>query len=485
MTNADKNGFLGDQAHGAEELIKAMQAGSITGRDTANQSLTQEPLKLESLDKTLKLLDARMSDLKLIQAMPKKIAYNTVEEFVQLESYGNQRGGFYGEGELSDVEDSKYIRRSEKIKYMQVTGEVTLQAQLVKSFVDAMKKEVENKLMWINRRANYFMTRGNENLVPEEWNGIYAQHASIGVGTGFLYSSLEEYHNAEVVVDLRGASLKQEDVEEGAVIVDKNFGIPTHLFSTTTVISALAQDYFKDQRILANGGFNGTLGIVPKVISTTMGDIGLMGDKFMAKDQGRLLTDSAISPKSPAAPVADNAPVLAVDALSKVQAGEVGDVFYAVSAINRYGESALTIQDASAITLTAGNSVDLDFSAGTGSAFPATAYRIYRTKVGQPSTSTFYPIFEISASELATGYDGGANGIVRDRVRNLPDTETAFLTQMDEDVLSFKQLAPVSKLDLAIVGPSRSFITFLFATPELAAPKKLVKYINVGKKLTA
>jgi hypothetical protein len=44
-------------------------------------------------------------------------------------------GGFYGEGALSDVQDSTYIRRAEKIKYIQVTGEVTLQAQMVKSML--------------------------------------------------------------------------------------------------------------------------------------------------------------------------------------------------------------------------------------------------------------------------------------------------------------------------------------------------------------
>ena len=112
MTNlADySDGFLGNQSEGTAELLKAMQAGQITGRDTANQSLTQEPLKVESLETTLKLLDTRMKDIKLLNKMPKLTAYNTVEEFLQLESYGSDRGGFYNEGELSDVEDSVYKR---------------------------------------------------------------------------------------------------------------------------------------------------------------------------------------------------------------------------------------------------------------------------------------------------------------------------------------------------------------------------------------
>lgn len=482
------DGFGAGTGEGAEDLLKAMQAGAITGRETANQSLTQEPLKAESLEKTLKLLEYRQQDIKLLNAMPKMTAYNTVEEFLQLESYGNNRGGFYAEGELSDVEDSKYNRRAEKVKYLQVTGEVTMQAQMVRSYVDAMAKEVENKVMWIQRRANEFLTKGNENIVDQEWNGIYQQHANIGAGAGNLHASLEAYHSQEYVIDLRGASLKQANIEAAAVVVDKNYGTPTHLFSTTQVISALAQDYFADQRILLDGtkAAAGVFGVVPKVITTTMGDIALMGDKFMTKGAPVTIAGSAAtSAKAPLAPTAGANPALAVDATAKFVAGDTGVTRYAVSAINRYGESALTLLGAGNITVTVGSAIDLVFTATSGGSYAATAFRIWRTKAGEGSTANFYPLFEISTAELAAGYDGASALAVRDRGRVLPNTETAFLTEMSDDVMAFKQLAPVSKLDLAVLSMSRRFITFLFATPQLYAPKKVVKFINVGKSLTA
>src|ERR1035437_6256219 len=152
--NDFQEGFLGGEQEGAMELLKAMQAGQITGRDTANQTLTMEPLKAESLETTLKVLEFRQKDIKLLNRMPKLTAYNTVEEFLQLQSYGIERGGFYNEGELSDTEDSQYVRRAAKVKYIQITGEVTMQAQMVRSYVDAMRQEVENKTMWVQRRIN-------------------------------------------------------------------------------------------------------------------------------------------------------------------------------------------------------------------------------------------------------------------------------------------------------------------------------------------
>jgi len=478
-------GFLGGQQEGMLDLQKAMQAGQITGRDTTNQALTQEPLKAESLEKTLKLLEFRTQDIKLWNAIPKLTAYNTVEEFLQLASYGAERGGFYDEGELSDVEDSTYVRRSELVKYMQVTGEVTMQAQMVRSFVDAMRKETENKVQWILRLANKSLTKADSEIIPQEFNSLYKQHASIGVTPDFLYATFEDYYNSNVVIDLRGKSLKQEDVEKGAVKVDENYGSIDTLFAPTTVISALAQDYYQDQRILMNAsdGYKGVIGTVPKTIATTLGDAALMSDKFMKADPKKTLANPASSVKAPAAPSSVNV-ALTADTLVKYSGAELGNVFYAVSSINRYGESNLTAF-ATPVTLAAGQRPNITVAPGAG-AIPASGYVIYRTKVttaGSPTGLEFFPIFKISVAQVASGYNGASAGVIGDRGYFLPDTEQAFLSEMNEDVMSFKQLAPISKLDLAVLSMSRRFITFLFGTPQLYAPKKMVRYINVGKVL--
>lgn len=482
------NGFLGGEADGAAELLKAMEAGAITGRDTTDLALTAEPLKAESLEKTLKVLEFRTKDIRLLNALPKMVAYNTVEEFLQLKSYGADRGGFYNEGELSDVEDSTYVRRAELIKYIQVTGEVTMQAQMVKTnFVDVYRKEIENKTMWIMRRANTSLTKGDSSVVPQEFNSIYKQHANIGTGNqDFLYASLEDYMTSEVVVDKRGKSLTQSDIETGAVTVDQNYGSPDNLYAPSTIISALMQDYFEDQRIvMPAGGFSGTIGTVAQNIDTSIGKIALNSDKFMRADAVRTTAGNATSPKAPAAPVAGTVPNVAAGTLSKYVAGDAGSVYYAVSAINRYGESALTLLDTNASAIIAGSRIDLTFTAGAG-ANAGTGYVIYRSKVTNAATATglsFYPVFRISNAELTAGYDGGAAGKVRDNGRFLPGMEQCFLTQMDEEIMSFKQLAPISKLDLAVISMSRRFIAFNFCTPQLYAPKKVVRFINVSPTL--
>ena len=481
LNDYTSSGFMGGEQDGQMELMKAMSAGQITGRDTTGQLLTQEPLKAESLEKTLKLLEYRAKDIKLFNLLPKLTAYNTVEEFLQLASYGAQRGGFYDEGELSDVEDSRYIRRAELVKYMQVTGEVTMQAQMVRSYVDAMRQEVENKMMWIMRLANKSLTSADSDIVPQQFNSIYKQHASIGTTQDFLYSTFEDYYNSDVVIDLRGKSLKQGDLEDAAVRVDNNFGNISHICAPTTVISAFAKDYYETQRIMLNGGFNGAIDTVPKVISTTLGDVQIVADKFMKAEPSKKTSTPSTSTKAPGAPTI-NSVQLAADDNSKFTQDEVGNVFYAVAAVNRYGESNLTVHQ-TPITLAVGQSVDLTFVAGV-SAIGATGYVIYRTKVTTVSTPTdleFYPIFSVSEANRANGFNGGTIGVIRDRGYFLPDTEQAFMTEISDEVLSFKQLAPISKLDLAVQSMSRRFITFLFGTPQIYAPKKIVRFINVGK----
>lgn len=486
-----EEGFLGGEEQGHLQLQKAMQAGSITGRDTTDLPLTQEPLKAESLEKSVKMLEYRAKDLKLYHAIPKMTAFNTVEEFLQLSSYGAQRGGFYNEGELSDVEDSVYIRRAEKVKYMQVTGEVTMQAQMVRSYVDAMRQETQNKMMWIMRLANKSLVHADASIIPQQFNSIYKQLESIGIGEEYLYPNLEAYHTSETVIDLRGKSLTQSDIEDGAVRVDANYGDVDSLWASTKTISALSKDYYEQQRIFLNGSGRGD-GIVPntvvKRIDTTLNSVNLMSDKMMSQEPPKKTGTPADNNKVPAAPTTVDVVVASGDSYSKYQSGDVNtqNVFYAVAALNSKGESQLTV-DATPVVLTAGGVVNITITPGNNGN-PLNGYNIYRTLPTTASSPNgdmeFFPIFKISESERVAGYDGGGAGVVRDRGRFLPNTDQAFLCAMNDEVMSFKELAPLSKLDLAVLSMSRRFIVFQFGTPQVYAPKKVLRFVNCGRKYT-
>src|SRR5690606_35173619 len=140
----------------------------------------------------------------------------------------------------------------------------------------------------------------------------------------------------------------------------------------------------------------------------------------------------------------------------------------------------------SAVTIAAGSSVQIAVTPTAGPN-PTQGFVVYRTKVTTAGTAaglTFYPIFKVSASQASAGYDGGAANTIRDRGMFLPDTDQGFVAQMDDVVIAYKQLAPISKLDLAILSPSRRFIVFSFGTPVVFQPRKIVRIINAGRTLT-
>jgi hypothetical protein len=51
---------------------------------------------------------------------------------------------------------------------------------------------------------------------------------------------------------------------------------------------------------------------------------------------------------------------------------------------------------------------------------------------------------------------------------------------MDNEVLAFKQLAPLMKMDLAVIGPAIRWMILLYGTLVMYAPRKWVRIINVG-----
>ena len=464
-----------------DQLNKALAAEDITGRDTTNLTTASgAPLKVESLEKTLKHLTFRENDIRLWKDLPKKAAYNTVEEYNQQTSYGANRGGWNREGELPEEEDSIYVRRAQLVKYLGVTKSVTHQMTLVNTMVGSiMERTIKDGTMWILRTLNQGLYFGNEKLVPEQFNGFLAQQQQSDA-----WASYDDYMNSEHVVDLRGKSLTEDAIESGANSIVENYGLATQLYAAPAVLSNFVKNFYGNKFIQPNTPAlsNGIMGQRVQAFDSQFGQIGLNHDVFFKKQPSKSAASAATSTKAPATPVWDNsspATVKPTIAGSKFNSTDAGNVYYAVSAINRFGESKLAIHS-TAVAAVAGCAIDLKFAAGVGTN-TATAFRIYRTKVGGSATGEFYPLFEVSVSELTAGYDGASAGVARDMNHFLPDCEQAMLVQFDNEVIEFAQLAPLMKMDLAVLSPAFRFMILLYGTPFLYAPKKMVRFVNIGK----
>lgn len=467
-----------------DNLNKALTAGSTTGRETANSTTSSgAPLKVESLEKTLKNVTYDEKHAVLWKAVPKNAAFNTVEEYNQLTSYGVDRGGFNREGELPVEEDSTYVRRSQLVKFLGTTRSITHPMTLVNVMSGpVIEREIKNGTLWIMRKVNKALYYANEAIVTEEFNGFLAQHQY-----NDNYATVDDYFNSDVVIDLRGLPLAEKDFENSANSMVENFGLGDQLYAPPRVISDFVKNFYGNKFIPINTAAitSGQVGQRVQTFESQFGPIGLNKDLFFNPLPNKKTTSLATSPNAANAPTADGvAPSAAVasDAQSKFVTADAGDYWYAVTSINRFGESALTVLGAAAVTIVAGGAADLKFTQ-TASTYPGTGYRIYRSNKGAATAAAaiFYPLFDLSNAQVTAGYDGAAAGLTRDKNRIIADTMQAILFQFDSEVIDYKQLAPLMKMDLAITSPAFRFMVLMYGTPFLYANKKMIRVINIGR----
>ncbi len=489
-----------------QAVHKAMTTGDLTGYGSLNNLTGAQAVKREWLDATVRSLEINIKYLKLLRMMTKVPVESNVVQYAVLEELGSNRNAFTTEGGLPTENSSGYRQRQMVLKHMGTVGSVSFAAQKVDAVVTNLyQKEVENRTLWLLSELNKSLTHGNSNIIPQEFDSLYTQHARVGNAPGDLFPTLDAYNDSGLALDMRGKPLSENDLSTAAVTVLDNKGYVDSLFAPNSVLSGLSQNYFERQRFVVNPDIsetNARLGIVPQTISTAAGELKLIGDIFTRRPPSKSFSitsttnrnkaaGSATNIQAPPAPVSVSAALTASDPGSKFKSGgvhtdDLGTVFYAVSAINSEGESPLTIlPDATTgISLAQGLSVDLKWTDG-GGVLPATGYTVYRSKASTASNAStegveFFPIFDVSVGDVSIGYDGAAAGSVRDRNRELPDTEKCFMTEMSDEILALNELMKFQKFDLAVLGSSYRFMIYGILAPILYQPMKFIIFKNIG-----
>jgi hypothetical protein len=474
---------------GGAELLKALSAGQITGRETTDRTdVSGAGLKFESLERTMKVLTAQMTDLKVWNKTPKDKAFNTVEEYLQQTKYGNNQNLFVGEGELPSETDPEYVRRSSFVKYMGTVRKVTHQMQLVNQVgAPATVKETENGTMTILQGANRAILFADSRRTNFEFDGLHALHRQF-VGEGV---SLNTYYGDDTVIDLRGSYLKESHMQDAAKGVVDHYGVPNFYISGPNVLNDFSKEFFQYKRVGMDSSAvsNGTAGQRINTYASQFGDIPLDYDLFAGPDVERKKGAGPTTAAAPAAPTADGTtPAAAVSDAALTKFGDgAGTYFYAVAARNRKGESALTMLTATALTVGATQSVDLKFADASSGETAAESFILYRSLKNPTGASNgdnvpLYPIAIIRKAELTAGYDGAAAGLVRDRNHILGGCEQAVVGEWTTRVFEFKQLLPLMKFPLATIDIATRFAILLYGMPQLFAPRKMVRIINIGPR---
>lgn len=465
------NGFGVDSSQNVQDLQKALEAGyQLTGQ-TGGSSL-----RVESLEGSLKVVTYTAHQIKLWKKIPKSPAYSTVEEYNQLVTYGSDALGFVGEGELPPTQDSTYARRTALVKYVGTTREVTHPMTVVHpAHGDVIALENQNGILWMLQKIERALFQGDSSLAfdgeAEQWDG------------------LDALIDPTQFIDLEGEPMQEADVEEGANQLVEAFAYPTDIFHGTRVGSDLVKTFYPRERVALPAPQNGMVGMSVNSVMTQAGVMELNPDVFL--QQLPAPPAAATSPNAPAAITSVvqtlNAAVTTGDFNKGAPAG-INAYSYAVTACNRFGESAPVLTAATLDFSQANkdlgrtNTITITNAAAIG-AFPPEYFRIYRsqplaTGAAVPALSAHSLIMQVPAALQGAGAVGAAPDDVNFL---LPFTEIAYMGELTPSVLTFRQLLPMMRLDLAVLAPAYRWMILLYGTPVLFAPRKWMRFINIGR----
>lgn len=471
-------GYGQASAQEVQELNKALEAGA--GYAGAPTALTGGgALQVESLDASLKSVTYEMKNIKMWGMMAKDQAYNTIEEYNRTDAFGDQGKGFIAEGDLPRSEDASYSRQIQRVRFIGVTRELTHVYTLVRNaHGDAIAREIRNGTMRILEivERNLFDGRGHYSSNGEfngadaaindadlAWEGLDKQIRKGNTDASAQAKAFSGYGLDESVVqDLRGAVLDEDVLENSARVVAENFGMPNLMMLDTKSHSDLARQFFPKERINPIGVANGKAGFVLQEFISSAGAFALVSDVFLRPKRG--VSPVTGGPAAPAQPTATTP----VNPISKFEAADAGDYYYRAAAINKAGEGLQSVSSA-AVTVAAGDSANVVIPATAG----AIAYAVYRSVKNSDTGHEFIGLVAPSAV--------GASATMIDANHKLPGLAQSYLLTNDAEVIRFKQLAPLMKMDLAIVATAYRWMQLLYGTPIVYAPRKNFILANIGR----
>lgn len=465
------DGFGMSSYQDVAELNKAIAAGYDI--PATSGGVSGSALRVESLESSLKVITFQMQHIKFWQKIPKLPAFSTVEEYNRLTSYGSDAGAFTPEGELGEYDDANYSRHVSLVKYMQTVRKVSHPMTLVRTaHGDVIANEVRNGIMWLLGKMEFYLYWGDSTL-----------RFNYPTNEGYEFTGLNKLIDTSMVVDAKGDPLTEDILETSSNMVLENYGLPTDILIGTRPLADLAKVMFPKERIIVPYK-EGQVGVPLNTFASQAGILAFNPDVFLKK---RPAPSAATSTKAPPAPTSITATRNVTDATggvgdwTKTNNG-YGTYYYSATFGNRYGESAPCTAAFNAVAV----SVDTDYIAlvVTNPVFASSDYRpdyvnIYRSVAGGGSSGTRYLVYSGAVASQAnsgttTWYD--INSICS-------NCHKVFIGEMTPQILAFKQLAPMMKMDLAVIEPSIRWLQLLYGTPQMYATKKWVIVKNIGEAI--
>ncbi len=468
----------------AEDLSKALTAGYPAG-GAPGSLVGGGVLQAESLEATLKSVTFEQKNLVFWPAVPTDKAFATVEQYNRLVGYGSNASPYFAEGGTPGEEDSTYVRDTQRIVYFGTKRKVTHPMMLVRTHTgDAVAQQTKEGTLWLLKSIERELYWGNAwfsnsgemdghiAAIPTSsigMNGLQQQLLRGGVDVQQQAGDFQGYGaDKSNYKDVRGSSLQHDDVEDAALAVFENFGMASDMHLEPAALSAFSKIFYPKERINNMGVADGKAGFVLREFVSSAGTIAMKPNVFLRPAQR--VDPGLPNQQSPATPSLAGPASGAVPAGATATDFVAGETYlYKVVARNDRGASA----PASSSTATVGADGD-QITIAIAATVGAKSYDVYRTRAsGTAGTEEF-------VGSVAPVNVGGAVTYT-DRNRKLPGLGEAYLMTMSSDRLVFKQLTPLSKINLAITQAALEWFMILYGALIVFTPRQHYILRNVGR----
>jgi hypothetical protein len=409
------------------------------------------------------------SHIKLQKMLKVESCKSTLAQFDRQLSYGQFGGSAQIEGAVGQEETSDFVRVVVPMAYYSHTRRVTVVANMVAT-VDGVKAEeraAKDAALKISADIEFDLFRGkadfsnagvfdgNPLAIPALPNilGVDAQIRQSDAMASTQDKMFAEYGSDESVVIPGGGVLTQNMIEDASVRSAMNHGSADKLLVDPKVLSAYNKKLFSDkQRIFLANSAQEASGADFRRQWVSGGTVSLEASRFLS---GKT-SPAAARPTGPAAPSATGAAAAGSTSLA------AGTYTYYVTACNEIGESPKSANVA--VVVAAGDAVTLSITGAGVVRF----FNVYRTAAGGAAGTAKF-IGRVAAA--------GTSASFVDLGNKLPGFVTGFLVQ--GDTMAMKELAPYSRLKLAVTDLSVPEAHFRFCTLAVQQPRKNVLIDNL------
>ena len=488
-------------AREVEEMAKALTTGDYGYAGVPGSMSSGSVLMVESLEYTLHSVTWDEKHLRIWPIFPKAEVWNTVHEYNRYTGHGEQyeSGGFFdADAQVLPLENNaQFNRQFVKVRYVGCTKAVTHPMTLVRTSVEsAVAIEARAGTKWILEQMERQIFMANDDFVVAAtgvFTGAGVPETSLkfdGLGRQILFGDTDataQYlgfagygGNPSVVYNMQGSVPDEEDYEAAPRIMAENFGMPTHFFMDFKTHADMNRQFQPKERITPMGVVNGQAGFVLTQFYSSAGVFNIVPSKFLSPKDTPLGTAQSVpgattptpytNPATYAAPATPVLTGLAVEAdtTSELAAGTYS---YRISALNNVGESVGSVQQTQVVA--ANQRVILTIAADTAG---ATYYAMYRAP---RNTIVGHKFVGFVADSTPT--PGGGGVVACEAGHKYPGLAKAFLLQLMPQEMQWMQLAPLMKMNLAVLAPAIRFMVLIYGMPILYTPRHQLLVTNIGK----